>query len=79
MQMFLNTVSDVYTEIPKVTQEGVFGVDTQNAVRIFQGLFGITQSGIVGPATWELLAEKYNEIENGKNRSEFQYPGDVIS
>ena len=79
VQMFLNTVSDVYTEIPKVTQEGVFGVDTQNAVRIFQGLFGITQSGIVGPATWELLAEKYNEIENGKNRSEFQYPGDVIS
>jgi Na+-driven multidrug efflux pump len=44
-----------------------------------QGLFAIPQSGVVGPVTWLLLAEKYNEIENGKTRSDFQYPGDVIS
>jgi peptidoglycan hydrolase-like protein with peptidoglycan-binding domain len=78
-QMFLNTVSDVYTEIPKIAEDGVFGTATENAVRIFQGLFGITESGVIGPLTWEILAEKYNEIENGKTRSDFQYPGEIIS
>jgi peptidoglycan hydrolase-like protein with peptidoglycan-binding domain len=60
-------------------QSGVYDAATQNAVRIFQGLFGIPQRGIVGPVTWLVLAEKYNEIENGKARADFQYPGDVIS
>lgn len=79
VQTFLNTVSDVYSEIPKITADGVYGTATRNAVIAFQRLFGIAESGIVGPVTWELLAEKYNEIENGKNRSDFQYPGDMIS
>jgi hypothetical protein len=48
-------------------------------VRIFQSLFGIEPSGVVGPITWLNLAEKYNEIENGKARTDFQYPGNVIS
>ena len=79
VQMYLATVAEVYTEIPVPPQSGVYDAATQNAVRIFQGLFGIPQRGIVGPVTWLVLAEKYNEIENGKARADFQYPGDVIS
>ena len=79
VQEFLRVVAEVYTEIPVPPQNGVYDAATQNAVRIFQGLFAVPQSGVVGPVTWLLLSEKYNEIENGKMRSDFQYPGDVIS
>ena len=77
LQTYLNTVAEVYTEIPAVNVSGNFDEATQNAVRIFQSIFGIPQSGVVGPITWEILAEKYAEIENGKIRAEFQYPGDI--
>ena len=79
VQEFLATVAEVYTEIPVPPQSGVYDAATENAVRIFQGLFGIPPSGVVGPITWDLLAEKYNEIENGKTRAELQNPGGVNS
>ena len=79
VQEFLAVIAEVYTEIPVPPRSGVYDEATENAVRIFQGLFGIEQSGIVGPITWLNLAEKYNEIENGKARADFQYPGNVIS
>ena len=79
VQEFLTTIAEVYTEIPVPPQNGVYDEATENSVRIFQNLFGIEPSGIVGPITWLNLAEKYNEIENGKSRADFQYPGDVIS
>ena len=79
VQEFLAVIAEVYTEIPVPPQSGVYDEATENSVRIFQGLFGIEPSGVTGPLTWLLMAEKYNEIENGKNRSDFQYPGDVIS
>ncbi len=79
LQTYLNTVAEVYTEIPTVSVSGNFDEATDNAVRIFQRIFGIPQSGVVGPITWEILAEKYAEIENGKTRAEFQYPGDITT
>ncbi|MBR5444779.1 MAG: peptidoglycan-binding protein, partial [Clostridia bacterium] len=39
LQTYLNRVSDVYTSIPKVTPDGIFGQNTAQAVRVFQGLF----------------------------------------
>ena len=79
LQTYLNTVAEVYTEIPTVNVSGTFDAATENAVIIFQRIFGIPQSGVVGPITWEILAEKYAEIENGKLRAEFQYPGDITT
>jgi peptidoglycan hydrolase-like protein with peptidoglycan-binding domain len=79
VQEFLTSIAEVYTEIPVPPENGVYDEATRNSVRIFQSLFGIEPSGVVGPITWLNLAEKYNEIENGKVRTDFQYPGNVIS
>ncbi len=79
VQTFLGVIAEVYTEIAPPAVTGNYDTATENAVRVLQGLFGLPQSGVVGPITWALLAEKYNEIENGKIRAEFQYPGDTIS
>ena len=52
IQEQLNTISNNYPLIPKLTPDGVFGERTQEAVKTFQSVFGLTQDGIVGSRTW---------------------------
>ncbi len=53
IQTQLNRISKDYPLIPKISvTNGVFGVETEDAVREFQKSFNLTQDGIVGKATW---------------------------
>lgn len=53
VQISLNRISRNYPLIPKISQiDGIFGVETQDAVRTFQQIFELTADGIVGKATW---------------------------
>ncbi|MBQ8641508.1 MAG: peptidoglycan-binding protein [Clostridia bacterium] len=62
LQTYLNRVSDAYPSIPKVTVDGIFGQNTAQAVRVFQGLFGLPVTGFVGAATWNTLANTYRDL-----------------
>lgn len=57
IQEQLNRISDNYPLIPKIAVDGIFGEQTQNAVRVFQSVFGLRQDGIVGPLTWYKIQE----------------------
>lgn len=59
IQEQLNTISNNYPLIPKLTPDGIFGERTQEAVRTFQSVFGLTQDGIVGPRTWYRIQDIY--------------------
>lgn len=54
IQDYLNTIARAYP-LPLITADGIFGPATENAVRAFQRLFGLTEDGIVGPRTWERI------------------------
>lgn len=57
MQSQLNVISNAYPLIPKIAVDGIFGPNTENAVKTFQKVFGLAQDGIVGFKTWYKISE----------------------
>lgn len=53
IQQQLNAISINYPLIkPIYPIDGIFGEDTENAVKVFQKQFNLTQDGIIGKSTW---------------------------
>ncbi len=59
MQEQLSVISGAYPAIPKITADGIFGPRTAEAVRVFQSVFGLPQTGIVDYPTWYKISEIY--------------------
>ncbi len=75
LQEYLNYIATTYTQIPRVTVDGAFGPATQSAVRAFQRVFGLNESGIVGAQLWDFIAEIYRDLSLGSLSSQGQFPG----
>lgn len=59
IQRQLNRIAQAYPKIPMVTVDGRYGENTANAVRTFQRIFDLPQSGIVDFPTWYKISEIY--------------------
>lgn len=59
IQEQLNTISDSYPAIPKVAEDGIYGEGTANAVRTFQDIFNLPETGVVDYRTWYRISEIY--------------------
>ncbi len=64
MQLNLNRIAQNYPAIPRITYpDGVFDIETENAVREFQRIFNLTPDGVVGKATWYKIIYLYNTVK----------------
>lgn len=59
IQEQLDTIAQVYTEIPRLNADGIYGENTRDAVKAFQKIFDLPQSGIVDFATWYKISQIY--------------------
>lgn len=59
IQEQLNTIADSYPAIPRVTEDGIYGNATRNAVQTFQSIFNLPQTGVVDYRTWYRISEIY--------------------
>lgn len=65
IQTQLNRISRNYPAIPKISDEnGVFGLDTRDAVRQFQEIFNLTPSGEVDKSTWYKIKQYYVGVKS---------------
>ena len=57
IQQQLNRISQNYPAIPRITADGIYGSATAEAVRVFQRVFNLPQTGIVDYPTWYKISE----------------------
>ena len=59
VQEQLDTIATVYTAIPRIRADGIYGPATAEAVRQFQSIFGLPVTGIIDFATWYRISHIY--------------------
>ncbi len=87
IQSQLNRIAVNYPVIPAIYPvDGIFGPQTETAVKAFQRQFNLTADGIVGNATWYKISYIYVAVkklaeltsEGVEAGLEFEYPGRAI-
>ncbi|MBO5649329.1 MAG: peptidoglycan-binding protein [Clostridia bacterium] len=64
LQLRLNRISRNYPAIPKIyPTDGVFAIETEDAVKEFQRIFNLTPDGIVGRSTWYAVLRIFNAVK----------------
>lgn len=59
VQEQLDAVASVYTAIPRVNADGIYGPATAAAVREFQSVFGLPVTGVIDFPTWYKISHIY--------------------
>lgn len=59
IQEQLNVIAGAYPEIPKLAEDGIYGPETEAAVRKFQSIFGLPVTGEIDYKTWYKISEIY--------------------
>ena len=59
IQQQLNRIAQNYPALPRLTVDGIYGSNTAEAVRIFQRIFDLPQSGIVDYPTWVKISDVF--------------------
>ena len=76
LQEYLNYISSVYTSIPRVNPDGIYGPSTAAAVRAFKSEFGIGGNPErVDVVTWDSIISIYDDLYIGNIVRDDQFPG----
>ena len=82
LQFYLYIMSAYDSSVPSVTIDGVFGAQTEAAVRAYQQLAGLTVDGVVGRATWDSLYARVSVLRlSGPviTVTRMEYPGSPLT
>ena len=64
LQIYLNRISGNYPAIPKIpSADGIYDQATENAVKVFQQVFGLSVTGEVDQATWYRITYIYTSVK----------------
>ena len=59
IQEQLDRIASVYTAIPRIQADGIFGEKTKAAVTAFQKVFNLPQTGVIDFTTWYKISQIY--------------------
>ena len=75
LKSYINFLSTVYPEVPPAGQGDYYDQALADSVSDFQRLFQIPVTGVTDIVTWTNIANAYNDLIIGYERSQGQYPG----
>ena len=78
VQQYLNALRPYHNQIPALSEDGIFGYNTQNAVIAYQRLSNLPADGIVGPNTWNTLIGEYYIYYNSQDPRSEPFPGTLL-
>ena len=64
LQIMLSELGIIYDDFPEIEITGVFDATTEQAVKTFQRINRLPQTGEVEMKTWNALARNYNAYAN---------------
>jgi peptidoglycan hydrolase-like protein with peptidoglycan-binding domain len=79
LQYMLSIMAAYINEIPPLTIDGIYGPKTESAVIAAQAWFGLPQTGVVDPETWDEIYDQFSGIENITLRSKETFPENTAS
>ncbi len=62
VQEQLDSIASIYSSIPRISADGIFGPATQEAVMTFQSVFGLPQTGVIDFRTWYKISHIYVSV-----------------
>ena len=74
LQYMLSLIGEFYDVIPPVQVDGVYGADTEAAVRAFQQAAGLSVDGVAGEQTWVQVYRVFAGLENEYLRNQLRFP-----
>lgn len=79
IQEKLNVIGQVYPAINQQKEDGIYGRNMSERVRVFQRIFGLAVDGAVGRLTWDKIIDVYTSVMNGENtKVSTEYGGALI-
>lgn len=72
IQVYLNEIARKYTAIPKNQVDGKFGKTTTQAVKAFQKIFFLEESGVIDFTTWYKITNLYYSILDYRKSSKYK-------
>lgn len=83
LQYYLSVIGYFNQTIPIIGIDGIYGPETENAVRQFQKEYGLAQTGMIDTKTWNSIQETYDGILRSLPRDFYNnqaqlYPGYVL-
>jgi peptidoglycan hydrolase-like protein with peptidoglycan-binding domain len=79
LQEYIRKLASVFSDIPYVEADGVFGYNMRNAVMAVQNHFGLIPNGFVNGYTWDVICDAYKDIMYSEYAKEGQFGGIILS
>ncbi len=76
LQYMLSILSEYIDQVPPLSIDGIFGPETEAAVRGAQGFFGLPVTGQVDDPTWGKIYAQFSGIENTTLRNKETFPAE---
>ena len=74
LQYMLSVLSNYISSIPPLSIDGIYGPATRSSVLAAQRRFGIPETGVVDPQTWDQIYDQFSGIENTTFRNRETFP-----